>query len=38
LRQRADGKLEFNRTRALLDAALKGVGLVYLTEGHVGIA
>jgi len=30
--------LEVKSTRALLDAALKGFGLVYLTEGHVGLA
>jgi DNA-binding transcriptional LysR family regulator len=32
---RVDGQLVFNGAGAMLDAALKGFGLAYLTEGHV---
>jgi DNA-binding transcriptional LysR family regulator len=35
LHVRVDGQLVFNGAGALLDAALKGFGLAYLTEGHV---
>ena len=32
---RVEGQLVFNSTGALLQASLQGLGLVYLTEGHV---
>jgi len=32
---RVEGQLVFNGAGDLLDAALKGFGLAYLTEGHV---
>ncbi|MDA9500137.1 LysR family transcriptional regulator [Bradyrhizobium sp. CCBAU 11357] len=35
LNVRVEGQLVFNSAGLLLDAALKGVGLAYLTEGHV---
>jgi DNA-binding transcriptional LysR family regulator len=35
LHVRVDGQLVFNGAGALLDAALKGFGLAYLTQGHV---
>ena len=35
LNVRVEGQLVFNGASALLDAALKGFGLAYLTEGHV---
>src|SRR5437667_6845913 len=35
LNVRVEGQLVFNGAGALLDAALKGFGLSYLTEGHV---
>jgi DNA-binding transcriptional LysR family regulator len=35
LNVRVDGQLVFNGAGALLRAALKGLGLAYLTEGHV---
>jgi len=35
LHVRVDGQLVFNSAGALLDAALNGFGLAYLTEGHV---
>lgn len=35
LNVRVDGQLVFNSAGLLLDGALKGLGLAYLTEGHV---
>ena len=35
LNVRVEGQLVFNGSGALLDAALQGFGLAYLTEGHV---
>jgi DNA-binding transcriptional LysR family regulator len=35
LNVRVEGQLVFNGASAMLDAALKGFGLTYLTEGHV---
>jgi DNA-binding transcriptional LysR family regulator len=35
LNVRVEGQLVFNGASALLDAALNGFGLAYLTEGHV---
>jgi DNA-binding transcriptional LysR family regulator len=35
LNVRVDGQLVFNGAGALLSAALKGLGLAYLTEGQV---
>src|SRR2546430_785991 len=35
LNVRVEGQLVFNGASALLDAALQGFGLAYLTEGHV---
>src|SRR5712671_1973031 len=35
LNVRVEGQLVFNGAGALLDAALKGFGLAYLTDGHV---
>ncbi|WOH53370.1 LysR family transcriptional regulator [Bradyrhizobium sp. sBnM-33] len=35
LNVRVEGQLVFNGAGALLDGALQGFGLVYLTEGHV---
>src|SRR3954451_9760776 len=35
LNVRVDGQLVFNGADALLKASLKGLGLAYLTEGHV---
>jgi DNA-binding transcriptional LysR family regulator len=35
LNVRVEGQLVFNGAGALLDAALKGFGLAYLTEGHI---
>jgi DNA-binding transcriptional LysR family regulator len=35
LNVRVEGQLVFNSAGLLLEAALKGLGLAYLTEGHV---
>jgi len=35
LNVRVEGHLVFNSTELLLNGALKGLGLAYLTEGHV---